>query len=103
MNELIQPSYQDLKKQKDEEIIISKASELTVNHIVNSLTQLKLSITQELDMLEQRLTGEYRTLHELQLAISLEKKNLEDLHQIKSSADSFAVLFHAQKRIQGKV
>ena len=92
-----QESYQDTKKKQETAKMVTKASEFTVNKIVNNLTQLKLSANEELDALEQKLTSEYRRLQDLQSAIEIEKANLEELHQIKTNANSLAALLLAQK------
>lgn len=90
-------SHQEIKKQQDQEVLVTKASEFKVDKIVANIADVKLSIGQSLDTLEQRLIGEYRRLSELQEAITLETKNLKELHEIDKNVNTLNALLSAQK------
>ncbi len=90
-------TVQETKKKKNEEEVVHKASQLTIESIVNNLADAKLSVSKGLDILEQKLTEEYRKLNDLQTAIALENSSLEELYEIKKNANSLAALLLAQK------
>lgn len=97
IKETKQVSHQEEKKKQDETMVITKASTFKVDKIVANIADVKLSIGQSLDTLEQRLIAEYRRLNELEEAIALETKELEDLHEIKKNVDTLNALLLAQK------
>ena len=86
--------FQEEKRQQE---VIKKASENTTESIVNGIASLKLIVTKDLDKLSEYLTAEYKKLDDIQLAIRLEKANLEELYQITANADSLAAMLQAQK------
>jgi hypothetical protein len=77
--------------------VIAKASENSVEGIVNGIASLKLGLAKELDKLSEQLIAEYKKLADIQSAIQLEKKNLEDLYEVTANADSLAAMLLAQK------
>ena len=56
-----------------------------------------MNLGTSLDKLEEKLVNEYKILENLQQAIAVEKKNLEELYQISANADSLSALILAQK------
>lgn len=92
-----QETHQEIEKLHEEERLVTKASSYTIDHIITNLAQVKLSISQNLDQLEQKLLAEHRQFLELQTAIKIEKENIEKIHQIKINVDSLAALLLAQK------
>ena len=92
-----QESHQQEKKKQQEQDVVATASSMTTDHIVKNIADIKISIGQGLDMLEQRLVDEYRSLSELQSAIKIETTRLKELHEITVNADSLAALLLAQK------
>ena len=92
-----QESHQEEKKKQQEQEIVSVASSMTPDRIVKNIADVKVSIGQALDTLEQRLTDECRSLSELQAAIKTETARLKELHEITINADSLAALLLAQK------
>lgn len=97
VRETKQTSQQEIFKKKEDDQIVAKASDLNVAGIISKLSDIKLSVTKNLDQLEQKLLDEYRCLSDLQKAITIEKTNLQELYGIKKNADSLAVLLLAQK------
>lgn len=91
----------DQPKQIQEETrkkeVVSKASENSTEGIVNGIVSLKLGVAKELDKLSEQLTAEYKKLEQIQFAITLEKKNLEELYEVTANADSLAAMLLAQK------
>ena len=92
-----QESHQEEKKKQQEKETVISASTMAPDRIVKNLAEVKVSISQALDMLEQRLTEEYRRLSDLQSAIKIETARLEEIHEITLNADSLAALLLAQK------
>jgi len=91
----------DQPKQIQEETrkkeVVVKASENSTEGIVNGIASLKLGVAKELDKLSEQLTAEYKKLEQIQLAINLEKKNLQELYEVTANADSLAAMLLAQK------
>ena len=92
-----QESHQEEKKKQQEKEIVTAASAMTPDLIVKNIAEVKISVAQALDDIEQHLSDEYRRLSDLQMAIKLETANLEELHEIKINADSLEALLLAQK------
>lgn len=90
-------SHQEVKVKHQNEEVVVRAAKFDTEQIVTTLGQAKVMITQNLGLLEKKLTEEYDRLNELQQAIKVESKHLEELHQIKKNADSLAALLLAQK------
>lgn len=93
-------SHQEIQRQQHNEEIIVRAAQFDTDQIVTTLGQTKVMITQSIGVLEKKLTEEYNRLSDLQQAIKIESKNLEELHQIKKNADSLAALLLAQKTLK---
>jgi len=91
------PDRQAERKQAEEKRLVSDASQHTVEGIVKGLAQIKLEIGGALDNLEERLIAEFKKLSDLQQAIEIERKNLEEIHDITVNAGSLAALLQAQK------
>ena len=88
---------------KEKEIkLVKEASQNSTEKIVKGLAEIKLEIGGALDTLEERLVKEFKKLTELQQAIEIEQKDLENIHEIKVCADGLAALLQAQreKRLQ---
>lgn len=97
VQETKEESHQEIQKQQNNEEIVFRAAKFDTDQIVTTLGQTKVMMTQSLGALEKRLTEEYDRLNDLQQAIRIESKNLEELHQIKKNTDSLAALLMAQK------
>lgn len=93
---------QDEKRKHEEKEIVAVASDTSMEKIVKNLANIKVDIVNSLDALEEKLITEYKTLTGLQLAISIEKRNLEEVHEISVNADSLAALLLAQKERKEK-
>lgn len=97
-----QVSHQESKKKQEEVALVSKVSDFSVDRIIANIAEVKKSIGQGLEQLEQKLTGEYRRFSELQEAINLESKHLEEFHQINKNVDTLTALLQAQKEYRVK-
>lgn len=85
------------QEEKRQQEVIKKTSENTNEGIVTGITALKLNVAKELDKLSEQLSSEYKKLEDIQLAMKLEKQNLEELYQVTANADSLAAMLQAQK------
>jgi hypothetical protein len=88
---------QEIKKN---EATVKKASDLSGEGILNDITGLKSSISATLDTLSEKLLSRYKTFEELEDAIQLEKKNLDELYQLTAETDSLAAMLNAQKELK---
>jgi hypothetical protein len=86
-----------VQEEKRQQEVIKKASDNTNEGIVTGITALKLNVAKELDKLSEQLSSEYKKLEDIQLAMRLEKQNLEELYQVTANADSLAAMLQAQK------
>jgi hypothetical protein len=87
---------------KMEKEIVSSASSAPSELIIKNIAELKSNISSVLDKLEANMTNEYKKLENLQQAIAIESKNLQDLYGIKAQAASFSALLLAQKENKEK-
>lgn len=90
-----QPKLVQEESRKKE--VIARASENSVDGIVNGIASLKLGLAKDLDKLSEQLIAEYKKLADIQAAIDLEKKNLAELYEVTANADSLAAMLLAQK------
>jgi len=88
---------QAIKKKEEEKQIVKDASQQSSEKIIKGLADLKLDIGKSLDSLEEKLVAQYKKLTELQQAINIETKNLEEVYEIKLNTDSLAAVLLAQK------
>jgi hypothetical protein len=88
---------QEIKKN---EATVKKASDLSGEGILKDITGLKSSISATLDTLSEKLLSRYKTFEELEDAIQLEKKNLDELYQLTAETDSLAAMLNAQKELK---
>jgi hypothetical protein len=92
-----QADRQTEKKKTEEKEIVKTVSENSIEKIVKNTANIKFEIVKSFDSLEEKLIAEHKKLTELQQAINIETKNLEEIFQIKINADSLAALLLAQK------
>ncbi len=86
-----------IKKEVEEKEIVKKASQYSVEGIVKNMADLKLEIIKSMDGLGERLITEFKKLTELQHAIEVETKTIEDIYSIKVEAESLTALIAAQR------
>lgn len=86
-----------VKKEVEEKETVKKASQHSVEGIVKNLAELKLEIIKSMDGLDERLITEYKKLTELQQAVEIETKAIEEIYSIKAEAESLTTLLVAQK------
>jgi hypothetical protein len=86
-----------VKKETEEKEVVKSASQNSVEEIVKRLAALKLEIVKNIDSLEEKLISEYRRFVELQQAIDVQAKSLEEIYGIQTEAESLRALINAQK------
>ncbi|MFO1350275.1 MAG: hypothetical protein U1F68_06175 [Gammaproteobacteria bacterium] len=92
------PVDRQADKEKAEKVqVVESAARTSVEKIVKGLAEQKLTLTQSLDEVEEQLIGEFKKLKDIRQAIEIERKNLEEIHEIRAEADSLAVLLQVQK------
>jgi len=97
IKELQSQDRQVEKKRVDEKVIVQTASQTSVEKIVKGLADIKSSVVNSLDNLESKLIDEFKKLTNIQQAINIETKALDDIHAIKINADSLTALLFAHK------
>ncbi len=102
--ELLEKVKQNKKSSKQEEKLLSyqkavvdQAVNQSADDIIKGLANLKLIINQSFKDLEDQLLAENQKLTNLQQAITICNKEIEELHDIKVNINSLAALLLAQK------
>ncbi|MBR8828952.1 MAG: hypothetical protein DSM107014_13805 [Gomphosphaeria aponina SAG 52.96 = DSM 107014] len=82
---------EEAEKEKNQQLL-AKASEYTVNNIVNGMAALQLDFGNIITELSARLETESSKLDELKRAIAVEQENLKQLQQVRLVADALHIL-----------
>ncbi len=88
------------KKKADEEKVLERVGTATVDGILQNIGALRLDLVKVFDNLGEQLTSEHRKLSDAREAITIEKRSLQELYDIKTEADSLAALMSTQKERQ---
>ena len=92
----------EVQQRKDAVKTIESAQSNSEAGILKDIAGLKTSFLESLEKVQDNLTAEYKKLAEIQEAIKIEKKNLEDLYGLSTNADSLAAILLAQKESREK-
>lgn len=92
----------EVQQRKDAVKTVESAQSNSEVGILKDIAGLKTSFLESLEKVQDNLTAEYRKLDEIQGAIKIEKKNLEDLYGLSTNADSLAAILLAQKESREK-
>lgn len=85
----------EIRKQQE---IVQKSTKNTPDDIIKNITDLKLKITKLFDEIGDKITDECKRLYEIQQAIDIESKNLQEKYAINTNADTLDALLFAQKQ-----
>ncbi len=85
------------KEREEKKENVKVASQFTLESVIKGIADLKLSIGNNLDKLEESLIAEVRKLSKIREAIDTETNYLDELYQIKVNADTLSALLLAQK------
>lgn len=104
LNEKQVESPQEAKKKQEEKAVVSKAATHSPDAILSDLSGIKLKSIKQLDILSEDLLSEFQKLFDIRQAIDSEQKHLEELYQIKETANTLAALFrtHTEQNEQMK-
>lgn len=80
-----------------EEELVKKAATFTVEDIVTGLADLKVKMGKALIDLSDKLVAEATRLQELQQAIAIEKRNLEEIYDIQVAAETLSSLIQTHE------
>lgn len=83
---------------KEEKQIVGAAAKETVEKIVGDLSQLKISLSQTIGGLTEKLTTEAERLANIRKAIAIAQKELEDTQKVKITAKQLYDLIALQKK-----
>ena len=86
-----------IQEQQKQETIVKNTVTLSHEGIVKDISGLKVSLSSSLDKLNENYLAEFRKFEELQQAIQIEKRQLEDLYQLSANTDSLSAMLLAQK------
>ncbi len=97
LQEKSEDNPKEVQQRKEAEKTVTSAQINTEAGIVKDIAALKTSFLESLEKVQDSLTTEYNKLAEIQEAIKIEKKNLEDLYGLSANTDSLAAILMAQK------
>lgn len=97
LEEKVEAKPKEVQQRQEAVKTVESAQKNTEEKIVSHVTALKKSFVESLEKVQDSLEGEYSRLSEIQAAIMIEKKNLEELYGLSTNADSFAAILLAQK------
>ena len=100
LNEKQQENPEEQKQKQEKQIVINTASKTSAETILQDLSNLKFKIIKQIEDLSENLMTESERLLTVRKAISIEKDHLEELYQIKESANSLAALIRANAEEQ---
>ena len=86
-----------VQEKQIQETIVKTAAASSYDGIVKNLSNMKIELSSSLDKLGDRFVSEFKKFEELQQAIQIEKKTLDDLYQLSATTDSLSVMLLAQK------
>lgn len=86
-----------VQEKQIQETIVKTAAASSYDGIVKNLSNMKIELSSSLDKLGDRFVSEFKKFEELQQAIQIEKKSLDDLYQLSATTDSLSVMLLAQK------
>jgi hypothetical protein len=92
-----QDNPKEVQERKEATQTVESAQKNSEDGILKEITKIKTSFTESLDKIQENLIVEHKKLAEIQSAIKIEKKQLENLYGLSSNADSFAAILLAQK------
>ena len=72
--------------------LLTRATEYTVDNIVNGMASLQLDFGGAIDSIKENLTEESTKLNELKRAIAVEQEHLQQLSQVRLVADALHIL-----------
>ncbi len=75
-----------------EKQVVDTAARYTLENILKNATELKIHMSQALDTLVNKLTEEAKKFSEIEQAIAIEKRQLNELHNIQIAADTLQLL-----------
>jgi len=90
-------SLKDEKQKQLELKIVKEVSSNSSDNIVKTLSNAKLEIIKMIDHIGSKITEEQKKLIDVQRALEIETKNLDEVYQIKINAESLEALLRAQK------
>jgi len=87
----------EVQQRKEAVKTVEAARKNTEDSILSEITLLKGRFVESLDKIQENLVGEYKKLSDIQAAIAIEQKSLQDLYGLTANADSLAAILLAQK------
>lgn len=86
------------KKLKEQKALLEKASKQAEAGATLNLKQIRATINQQLDELEEQLEQEEKNFLELKEAVAVQKEMLENLYKIKTESESLDALIITNKQ-----
>jgi hypothetical protein len=90
------PEPKAARKKEEESAVVKAAATQNPEKIIQDMAKIKLDITRSIDALSENLLDSFRKFSELEKAVEIEKKNLEETYRIRAEGDALAALLEAQ-------
>ena len=91
------PGKEAARQKASEDTVVKKVAAYSVENIVKGLANLKLDLSKTLTELSDTLIGEVGKLKEIQDAIVIERKNLDEIYDIEVAAGTLANLIESNE------
>lgn len=92
-----EPEPYQTKIFETEQKLVATALQSSDDEIVKSITDIKLQLSKALDTIAEKRLEEYKKLVEIEKAVSIESKKLEELYEISRSAETLTALMRTQE------
>jgi len=87
------------REKKEEKAVCEQAAKQSHDEIVNRLEEIRSEVDHFLDALEGKLTESHQQFENLQQAIQIAEKDLEEMHAISAEGDTLAALVGAHREM----
>ena len=93
-----EPNGKEVKVREERKETVKAASGNSVEKMVESISALKVNITNSLDKIEDSLINEFKKLTQLNEAVKIQTQEIEQLYKIKLEAESLTASIAGTER-----
>ena len=102
LQEKSEDNPKEVQQRKEAVRLVESAQKNSEEAIDKDIAALKTKFISSIEKVQDGLSSEYKKLAEIQEAIKIEKKNLEELYGLSANTDSLAAILMAQKESREK-
>jgi hypothetical protein len=87
---------------EEEQRTVASALAQPDDEIIKSITDIKIQIAKDLDSISEKRLTEFKKLSEIEKAVAIESKKLQELYEISQGAESLTALVRTQEELRQK-